>query len=341
MRSAIFRGLEHPLSIERVPDPSPGPRDVVIKVGRCGICGSDLLMTGTPGNTYPLGMATGHEYAGEIVASGNQVRDIDVGDRVAVMPVTGCGACAECHAGEPFWCSQWRPLYGGFSEYVLADYMSVIKLPASLSLSDGALVEPLAGGLHGVTLAGLTRGARIAVLGAGSMGLAVIFWARRMGAGRMIALARSNRASQLALDLGATSFLSIRQVNDLSEAIDAHLQGPPDIVFECTGARGLLEQAVECVKRRGTVVALGQCVLPDTWIPAKAMDKQVRIQFSVTYGLGDFYHCVDTLDAGAIEPRAMITDVVSLDELPAALEALRHPSTQCKVQVDPWAGLRA
>src|SRR5579859_5606620 len=98
MRAAVFRGAGRPLTVETVPDPAPGPGEAVIKVGRCGICGSDIHMTSGHGADYPASTILGHEYAGEVVALGKGVTGLKPGDRVTAMPATGCGQCAACLA---------------------------------------------------------------------------------------------------------------------------------------------------------------------------------------------------------------------------------------------------
>jgi len=103
MKAAIFHGIGQKLCIEVVPDPTPGPGEVVVKVGRCGICGSDLHMTEDPMFGVPAGAVLGHEFAGEIAAIGKGVEGLKVGDRVSVPPVKGCGHCASCLKGEPAW----------------------------------------------------------------------------------------------------------------------------------------------------------------------------------------------------------------------------------------------
>src|SRR5581483_5234204 len=194
---------------------------------------------------------------------------------------------------------------------------------------------PLAVGLHGVALAGQRPGARVLVQGAGAIGLAAAYWARRLGAGRIAVTARSRRGESLALQLGADRFLA--SSGDLQPQLEAALGGAPDVIFECAGAPGMVAQAVNLVRPRGTVVILGNCMLPDAFHPAQAMFKQVRIQGSMVYSLAEFETVAATLDAGHVEPRAMVTDTVSHEQLPAAFEALRRPARQCKVMVDPWA----
>src|SRR5262249_54866170 len=149
-----------------------------IQVSRCGICGSDLHMTEDPFFGLAPGAILGHEYAGEVVALGRGVQHVRAGDRVAVLPLQGCWKCASCVAGESAWCTQMRIGGGGYGQYSLAHEAQCLILPKCVTLEDGALIEPMAVGLHGVTVAQLVPGARVLVIGAGPIGLAATFWAR-------------------------------------------------------------------------------------------------------------------------------------------------------------------
>lgn len=336
MKAAIFEAVGQPLEIKSIDDPTPGPGEIVVKVGRCGICGTDLHMTDGHGYTYPSGTIPGHEFAGEVVALGKGVESLKIGDRVASLPMTGCGTCPACVEGVPFFCvNGMRGLPGAFAQYALATARESVKLPSSLSLADGALIEPMAVGLHGVVLAQMNPGARVLVMGAGPIGLATAFWARRLGAGNIAVSASSRRREEMAMTMGGDSFLDPEE--DLVSASTRALGGMPDIVFECAGVPGLIAQAVDAVRARGTVVVLGCCSSPDTFTPAAALFKEVRLQFSNTYSVQQFEHVARTLDAGHVEPRSMITDTVSLQQLPDTFEALRQRTSQCKVMIDPWS----
>ena len=335
MRAAVFSKLGQPLRVERVPDPEPGVGQIVVRVSRCGICGSDLHMTEEALFGLTPGTVLGHEYAGEIIAVGKDVRRVRTGDRVSVMPVQGCWHCASCLAGQPAWCSQMRIEGGGYGEYALANQSQCLQLPKSVSLEEGALIEPLAVGLHGVTVAQMPAGARVLVIGAGPIGLAATFWARRFGASRVAVTASTNRREALALAMGATAFIDPSDASP--EAVARTLGGPPDVVFECVGKPGLLARCVECVRPRGTVVVLGLCTAMDSLMPFALVAKEVRVQAAALYGMRDFEIAADALAAEAAVPRAMITDTVGLEAMPAAFEALRQRNTQCKVMVNPTA----
>ncbi|HEY1960839.1 MAG TPA: alcohol dehydrogenase catalytic domain-containing protein, partial [Rhizomicrobium sp.] len=112
MKAAVFRALKTPLAIEELPEPTPRPDELVIRVGRCGICGSDLHMTEEPAFGVQPGAVLGHEFAGEIVARGGEAHGFAIGDCVAVSPLRGCGQCESCLKGEPAWCANMM-LQGG------------------------------------------------------------------------------------------------------------------------------------------------------------------------------------------------------------------------------------
>jgi len=156
------------LAAVELPDPTPGPGEVVLRVERCGICGSDLEMTSGKGAGIEPGCTLGHEFAGEVVALGAGVRNLQIGSRVTAMPFDGCGVCDRCTAGRPNHCRAFRVhgcggRGGGYAEYSLAGARHCIELPDSLDFVDGALIEPLAVALHGARMAGALAGKRVLV----------------------------------------------------------------------------------------------------------------------------------------------------------------------------------
>ena len=323
------------MQIEHRPDPTPQPDEVVIQVARCGICGTDLAMTEGSGPLFDLDSIPGHEFAGEIVAIGCAVSRLKVGDRVTAMPFVGCGACATCLAGRPNFCPQFRGMAGGFAEYVAANERVTVKLPSCLSTEDGALIEPLAVSLHGIALAQMPPGARVLIIGAGPIGLGALYWARRQGAGRVAVAATSHRREAIARQLGADDFLVPAAPAELPAMAEKALAGKPDLVIEAGGKPGLIAQAIDCVRAAGSVVVLGFCSAIDSFVPAVAVWKEVRVLFSMTYGITDFESVARTLDRDAEEARSMVTDTVTLSALPETLDSMRRGSHQCKVLVNP------
>jgi len=331
MRAAVVQGLHRPLKVEQIPEPQPADDEVVISVGRCGICGSDLHMTEDPMFGVEAGDVLGHEFAGEVIELGKSVSKLRIGDLVSVTPLQSCGHCATCLAGEPAWCSQMQLQGGGYGELAVTRERQCIPLPASTSLDDGAIIEPMAVALHGVNLSGLKRGDRVLVLGAGPIGLAVAFWARRLGAEKVVVQDIVAYQKDRALSVGATDFVS-----DTEAPVEAGIRAlgqPADITFECVGLPGVISQAVNMTRVKGTVLVLGLCTQLDSIVPFHALSKELRLQTSAFFTLGDYQAALDVLDQGAMEPRRLITDTVALENLPETFEALRHRTHQCKVLI--------
>jgi (R,R)-butanediol dehydrogenase/meso-butanediol dehydrogenase/diacetyl reductase len=338
MKAAVFHEVGQPLQIADCPDPEPGEYEVVLKVGRCGICGSDLHMTEPGGIPPPSGSIIGHEIAGEVIALGKGVSRLKVGDLVAALPITGCGACAACLAGEPSWCvNGMRFLAGGYAQYARAGANECLLLPAGLTLADGALAEPLAVALHGVRMAPGLSGARVMVIGAGPIGLGAVYWAKRFGASHIEVVEGNAARGDMALKMGADTARPPAPPADPTGAA-TDLVNAPEFVFECVGKPGLLAAAVAQVRPRGTVVSLGFCMAPEQFVAAAAAMREVTLKFPVLYTLQDYRITIDALNSGAVEPRAMITDVVGFDSLPERFESMRKPGHQCKVMIDPWQG---
>jgi threonine dehydrogenase-like Zn-dependent dehydrogenase len=247
------------------------------------------------------------------------------------LPSTGCGHCEACYRGNLALCHHAPGVMGGFGEFIRVPTSVAIKLPSTLSLADGALIEPLAVGLHGVRMSRIQPGDRVLILGAGSVALCATYWARRLGAGRIVAASRSQRRAALALEMGGDKFVQYG-ANEVGEVVEA-LGGAPDIVFECVGSTGFLEKSIRHAAPFGRVISLGFCTEPDPVLPAMAGMKGVSLQFPVGYSLKDFQHVADTMDRGHADPKMLISSVVGLDDLPATFERLRGPNTETKVQV--------
>jgi (R,R)-butanediol dehydrogenase/meso-butanediol dehydrogenase/diacetyl reductase len=328
-----MQGLNKPLVIETIPDPTPGAGELVVKVGRCGICGSDLHMTEDPTYGKGAGDVLGHEFAGEVVALGKGTEGVAIGDLVSVIPLASCGTCAACRAGEVAYCDQFGLQGGGYAEFAITRPNQCVKLPASASLADGAIIEPLAVALHGVNMSGLKAGDKILILGAGPIGLAVAFWARRKGATDIVIQDLNDFQQLRARDMGASGF--VVDPADPVGGAERALGGKADIVFECVGIPGLIEQAVGQVRARGTILLLGLCTKPDTFNSFAMLSKEVRLVTSAFFTRQEYEEALDVLNAGAAEPRLLVTDTISLNDTPQRFEALRKRTHDCKILIAP------
>lgn len=333
MKAVIFQALHTPLAFQDMPDPTPGEGELVVKVGRCGICGSDLHMTEDAAYGCKHGDVLGHEFAGEVVALGRNTPDRKVGDLVSVIPLKSCGDCEHCRKGEVQWCASFGLQGGGYAEYAVTRPNQCVPLPSDLTLADGAIIEPLAVALHGVNLSGLKTGDKVLVLGAGPIGLAVAFWAKRLGAAKVAVQDISRSQQERALDMGADVFVVDPQ-NPVASAVQG-LGGMADIVFECVGVPGLIAQAVEQVRPRGTILLLGLCTKPDTFNSFAMLGKEVRLVTSAFFTVQEYEAALAALEQGAVAPRLMVTSTIALTDTPSAFEALKQRGEQCKVLIAP------
>lgn len=333
MKAVTFQALHQPLILENVADPVPNEGEMVIKVGRCGICGSDLHMTEDAAYGCQHGDILGHEFAGEVVELGKNTTGHKIGDLVSVIPLKSCGNCEHCRKGEVAWCDHFGLQAGGYSEYAVTRPNQCITLPADLSLADGAIIEPLAVALHGVVLSGIKPGDNVLVLGAGPIGLAVAFWAKRYGAGKVAVQDIAKDQKSLALSMGADVFV-VDPENPVASA-EKGLGGKADIVFECVGIPGLIAQSVDQLCPRGTVVLLGLCTKPDTLNTFAMLSKEIRLVTSAFFTRAEYEMALSALEAGAIAPRLLVTDTISLADVPEMFESLKKRSKQCKVMIAP------
>jgi len=323
MKAAVFQGPGRPFAIEEVAVPALRSGDMLLKVKHCGICGTDLHYTEGGDSPVKAGSVLGHEFCGEIAAVRPGVADgWNEGDRAVSLPFVGCGTCKMCLSGQPVWCRAMRDhasgrIPGGFAEYVRIGAAGTVKLPASVSWSQAALVEPLAVGLHGVRRARLEPGADILVVGAGPIGLAAVIWARALGARHIVVTARSSGRAELARSMGATEFVQTDQ--DVRRAFRKIAGGPPEAIFDCVRAPGTVDFCIQLVPIHSQIVVLGACGGADMIRPTAAMNKELVVNFALAYGVRDFEIAVYMLARGAIDPTSLITEEVGSDGFPAVV----------------------
>ncbi|PXY24046.1 zinc-dependent alcohol dehydrogenase family protein [Prauserella flavalba] len=329
MRAAI---VDQPGSIRvgDVPDPKPGERQVVVKVGACGICGTDLHIADGhfPPTPYPI--VPGHEFAGEIVELGADVPGgWRVGDRVAVDPSLFCGYCTPCRSGHGNLCANWGAtgdtVDGAFAEYVAVPSANCYRLPDALTYQQGALVEPVSCAVHGVRRVGVEAGERFLVMGAGTMGLIMQQLLQRAGA-RVTVVDRNAARLPRATQLGAEAV-----VTDVAE-----LNGEKfDAAADCTGVVLAIEAAFDSLRRGGRLLVFG--VAPEearvALSPFRIYNDEITVVGSMAV-LNSFGAALDLVAAGAIDTAALLTDTLPLERYPDAL-ALMRSGSGLKVQVVP------
>lgn len=326
------------LAEAELPDPEPGPGEVAIDVAFCGICGSDLHMLPSP--AISPGTVMGHEFSGTVAALGEGVGDWSLGDRVAVLPATACGECPSCRAGREHLCAEAMlrghglgARQGAFAERVVVHPDSLFRLPESVTEEQGALAEPLAVGVHGVSKADLAPGEPACVLGAGPIGVMTALALRATGAERVVVVepGDSRRARIERLGFRALPLDGVHEA--LIGALDGEL---PAAVFECAGHPSGLGLALELVRPAGVIVALGVLEEPVPLNQLLLIVKEARVLGAFAYQPQDFERALELLAAGGIPADELITDVAPLGRAQEMVEELRRPGTeQLKVLLRP------
>jgi len=165
------------------------------------------------------------------------------------------------------------------------------------------------------------------------MALSIVYWARRLGAGTIIVLSRSSHRDDVVLAMGADGVHRF-DADDLEPLMEA-LGGPPDIVAECIGKAGMLNKAIDHVRPQGTVVSMGMCQQSEPIVGVRCTFKELRLFFPLGYSIAEFAETADAFDSGHVRPEIMVSDVIPLDGLPAAIENLRSGRKSLKIHVDP------
>ena len=283
MQAAFCRGAGN-LVLDDVTRPTPGAGEVVVRVRNCGICGSDLHWYHD--EMMIPAVCPGHEIAGEVAEVGTGVTSLKAGDPVALEGIASCGRCRYCLTGEYQRCLKVRvvgmTIPGGFAEYVKMPARHCFRVPAGVAFATAALSEPLGVAVHGVRLGGLEIGQRVAVLGAGTIGLMAVVAARAGGAGEVIVVARRPQQKAAALALGADRVVDDGDPGGLGgDAVDA----PIDLVVETVGGTAdTLDTAVAACRPGGTICILGAFTRAPTFPALFVLAKELRLIGSFVYG---------------------------------------------------------
>ncbi len=275
----------HKIEIREAPRPDPGPGEVIVRVRRCGICGSDLHFYHGALPAPPV--CPGHEISGEVAEAGHEVKSVKAGDRVVVEPLVVCRECNFCRTGNYQLCPELRILGnlrdGGFAEYVKVPDYTLFSLPDTLDFDTGALAEPLSVAVHAIRLADVRLGDRVLVQGAGTIGLMAVAAAYAAGAGEIWITVRHPQQADAAIRLGASRIFSGSQAaQELAQAAE---EKPVDVVVETVGGTAdTLLEAGQIVRRGGTIIVLGLFTGPTAFNPLLMVVRETRLIGSMTYG---------------------------------------------------------
>jgi 2-desacetyl-2-hydroxyethyl bacteriochlorophyllide A dehydrogenase len=318
------------VTVETVPDPAPGPREVVVAVAGCGICGTDLhIAEGEFAPTLPV--VPGHEFAGEVVAVGTDVSELRVGDQVAVDPSLYCHECHYCRRGRGNLCERWGAIgvstAGGAAEFAVAPVANCVPLPESVTPADAALIEPLSCAVRGFDVLAPQLGDHYLIYGAGTMGLMMMELAKRAGAAGVSMVDLNPTRLETARELGCTATVTSADELDRPRGWD--------IVIDCTGVVAAIEDGLGRVAPGGTFQQFGVANEDATasFSPYRIYNKEIRIVGSMAV-LHSFERAAELFAEGALRPDVMISHRMGLEDYPAALEQFRKGVGR-KIQVMP------
>ncbi len=327
----------HRMQVLQVPRPEVGPRELLLRVGSAGICGTDphILHGMYPAN-FPI--IPGHEYAGIVEAVGAEVDGFKPGERVTVDPNILCGTCVYCRAGKVHLCKNLTALGvnipGGFAEYCSVPVGQAFLLPSDFFLAHASLAEPVACCLRGMDLANIRSGDRVVIFGGGPMGAIMMQLSAMQGASAVIIVEPQAGRRRRAEALGATWVIDPAKDPPVP-AIRSQYPDGVEVAFDCSGNVDAVKQCLEVVTRGGTVMMYGVCdktkniEVNPFWIN----DNEITIRGSYN-NPNTMGRAVDLLVSGRLNADAVVTHHFPLEKAEEAFRATGSSET-LKVVIDP------
>ncbi|MGB9499634.1 MAG: zinc-binding dehydrogenase [Dissulfuribacterales bacterium] len=324
------------IRIEDVPRPKPGPREMLVKIISCGICGSDVV------EWYRLPRAPlvpGHEIGGQVVETGELIKKYKPGDRIFVAPKIPCMKCSYCKNGHYPVCSNIKDrMPGGFSEFIIVPETLVehgtYLLPDKISYDQSTFIEPLACVVRAQKLAGLKKNQTILVMGCGMSGLVHIKLAKAKNC-KIIATDINQKRLEFAKRIGAD--ILIDAAENIDKRLIAENTKKADVVILCTSALSAIKQAWNCVDKGGAVVFFA-VPGPDekVFFPVnKFWTNEIRILTSYYCGPPDIIDAINLIKTGTIKVNDMITHKLPLNNISRGFQLVMDASTSIKVIITP------
>jgi L-iditol 2-dehydrogenase len=329
MKALVLKDYRR-LSVEEVPVPEIGPDDVLVRVRACGICGSDVHgFDGSTGRRRPP-IIMGHEAAGEIAKTGIGVTRWKAGDRVTLDSTIYCGRCWHCLRGEFNLCDERRVIGvsceeyrrdGAFAEYVSVPERILYRLPDGLPFEQAAMAEAVSVAAHAVRNAKLEPGSAVAVVGTGMIGLLVVQVLKSAGCSQVIAVDLDDGRLELARRLGATNAINSGSLSPVP-AIQRLTGGRgADTVFEVVGLSSTLGTAIECVRKGGRVVLVGN-LQAKAELPLQAVVTREVSLIGSCASSGEYPESLELIASGKVNVSRFISATPPLDEAPAWFDRL-------------------
>lgn len=327
------------IEFREIEKPEPKAGEVLVRMRRIGICGSDIhVWHGQhPFTSYPV--TQGHEVAGEIAAVGAGVSGFAAGDRVTIEPQVVCGACHPCRHGRYNLCERLKVMgfqtTGAASEYFAVDAAKATKLPPTMSFDEGAMIEPLAVAVHAVRRFPGLAGAKVAVLGAGPVGILVAQAAKGLGAAATLVTDISDLRLAKAQECGADAVANTAR-DDFGAAL-AKAFGPDkaDVIFDCAGCDASIKGAIAHARKGSAIVLVAVFAGPAKVDLAVLNDHELTLDTSMMYRHEDYLEAIDLVSSGKVRLEPLVSKHFAFREYAQAYRYIdAHRESTLKVLVD-------
>lgn len=327
MKVAVMNGIGK-MGFEEREIPHPKENEVLVKLEYVGICGSDMhyYETGAIGDyVVEPPFVLGHEPGGTVVEVGENVKHLQVGDRVALEPGKTCGHCEFCKQGKYNLCPDvvffaTPPVDGVFQEYVAHEADLCFKLPDNVSTLEGALIEPLAVGFHAAIQGNAHLGQKAVVMGAGCIGLVSMMALKARGVSEVYVVDIMEKRLEKALELGASGVIHGAKENVLERVKELTGGNGTDLVIETAGTEITTRQAIQIAKKGSTIVLVGYSKSGEMTLPMSlALDKE--LSFKTVFRYRHIYPmAIDAVASGKVNLKGIVTNIFTLDEAQNAMD---------------------
>ena len=330
------------ITFREVDIPEPGPDQVLVKIKRIGVCGSDIhVFHGMhPYTKYPV--TQGHEVSGKIVKLGQYVSNIQVGQRVTIEPQVFCGRCHPCLHGKYNLCENLKVMgfqtVGTASEYFAVDASKITPLPEGMSYNEGAMIEPLAVTVHAGKRFADMKGAKVAVLGAGPIGILLSQAVKALGAAEVMITDISEKRLELAKSVGADYAINTAK-EDFGEALVACF-GPDkaDVIYDCAGNDITMNSAIQNARKGSTIILVAVFAKMANVDLAKLNDSELDLNTSMMYRHEDYVDALRFVNEGKIQLKPLESAHFAFKDYQKAYEyidANREMTMKVLIDVDP------
>ena len=330
------------IEFREIETPVPKAGEVLIRIMKIGVCGSDIhVWHGKhPFTSYPV--TQGHEVSGEIAALGAGVENLEVGQKVTIQPQVVCGKCYPCRHGKYNLCETLKVMgfqtTGVASEYFAVDAAKVTPLPQEMSFDEGAMIEPLAVAVHAVRKFGDMQGMRVAVLGAGPIGILVAQAAKGMGAESVLITDISDLRLEKARQCGVDFCVNTREA-DFGEALVSSF-GPDkaDVIYDCAGNNVTMGQAIRCARKGSTIILVAVFAGMAEVDLAVLNDHELDLNTTMMYRNEDYLEAIELVRAGKVDLQPLISKHFAFRDYAEAYRYIdENRETTMKVIIDVQA----